>query len=61
MLVDSVSYYTSLISIYSVITILVFVFPLIMWRSYLQGKSMVFRFLFCIITQTCYLSNLVLF
>lgn len=60
MLVDSVSYYTSLISIYSVITILVFVFPLIMWRSYLQGKSMVFRFLFCIITQTCYLSNLVL-
>lgn len=31
-----------------------------MWRSYLRGKSMIFCFLFCIITQTCYLSNLVL-
>lgn len=60
MLVDSVSYYTSLISIYSVITILIFVFQLVMWRSYLRGKSMIFCFLFCIITQTCYLSNLVL-
>ncbi len=60
MLIDSVSYYLSMIEIYSVLTILLFVFPLIMWRSYLRGKGMVFRFLFCIITQTCYISNLVI-
>lgn len=60
MLIDSVSYYLSLIGIYSVLTVLLFVFPLIMWRSYLRDKGMVFRFLFCLITQTCYITNLVL-
>ncbi len=60
MLIDSVSYYLSMIGVYSVLTILLFVFPLIMWRSYLRGKGMAFRFLFCVITQTAYISNLVI-
>lgn len=60
MLIDSVSYYLSMIGVYSVLTVLLFVFPLIMWRSYLKNKGMVFRFLFCAITQTCYISNLVI-
>jgi len=49
-----------MIGVYSVLTVLLFVFPLIMWRSYLKNKGMVFRFLFCVITQTCYISNLVI-
>lgn len=60
LLIDSKFYLLSMLSVYAVIIFLVLLLPLFMWRRYLRGKSMIYRFLFCVITQTCYLTNLVL-
>ena len=60
LLIDSRFYLLSMLSVYAVIIFLILILPLFMWRRYLRGKGMIYRFLFCIITQTCYLTNLVL-
>lgn len=60
MLIDKGAYICSMLQIYSALIALSIVFPLIMWRDYLKGKSGIYRFLFCIITQNVYNANLVL-
>ncbi len=60
MLYDTFYYYTSMLKVYGAIFIIVFAFPLVMWREYLRDKRYSFRFLFCLITQNCFCINLVL-
>lgn len=60
MLIDSAAYYLSLFQLYFFLTLLFFIFPMVMWRSYLKGKGAEFRFLFCVLTQSCFVANLVL-
>ncbi|MDD3881152.1 MAG: hypothetical protein PHI27_02745 [Eubacteriales bacterium] len=60
MLFDTFYYYTSMFKVYAAIILIVFAFPLVMWREYLRDKRYSFRFLFCVITQSCFCINLVL-
>lgn len=60
MIVDSVAYVISMLQVYGVAVVLLFVIPMIMWKEYLTNKRLGERFLFCLITQTAYLVNLVL-
>lgn len=58
--VDTAYYVTSMLEVYAAAAFLILGFPLFMWRRYLKGRGAVYSFLFCIITQTCFLTNLVL-
>jgi hypothetical protein len=49
-----------MLEVYACAIILVLLFPLVMWRDYLKGKSYVRCYLFCLLTQNCFLINLVL-
>ncbi len=60
MIADTTAYVISLIKVFSGATILILVLPLLMWHNYLKGKSYTYRFVFCVITQNCFLINLVL-
>jgi hypothetical protein len=60
MIVDSVAYVIEMLKVYACVIALVFLFPRFMWRDYLKQKPLCERFLFCLITQTCFLINLVL-
>lgn len=60
MIVDTFSYVLSMLLIYGIAILLLFVLPMLMWKNYLTEKSLGQRFWFCIITQTAFLVNLVL-
>ncbi len=60
MIVDTASYIISMLQVYGTAILLLFGLPLLMWKNYLKNKSMGECFLFCVITQTAFLVNLVL-
>lgn len=60
MLVDSISYYMSMLACYGAAAFLVIIFPLSMWRDYLKSKPFVEKIMFCIVSQTAFIVNLVL-
>lgn len=60
MLVDLYSYIGYMLRVYGVLCVLLFVIPLSMWKVYLAKKSLGEKFLFCLITQTAFLVNIVL-
>lgn len=60
MIVDLASYIKYMVLVYGALILLLFGMPLIMWKNYLAKKSFSERFLFCLITQTAFIVNLVL-
>ena len=60
MIADTTAYVVSLIKVFCGASVLIFVLPLFMWHNYLKKKSYSYRFAFCVITQNCFLINLVL-
>lgn len=60
MIVDTAAYVWSMIQVFASATILLVLFPLFMWRHYLREKDYAYRFVFAIVTQNCFLINLVL-
>lgn len=60
MIVDRVVYLWSMVQVYVVTGFLEIGFPLLMWRSWLRGRSAGQRLMFCVLTQTTYLVNVVL-
>lgn len=60
MIADTPYYIASLIRVFCASTFLIVVMPLIMWHNYLKNKSYGYRFVFCVVTQNCFLINLVL-
>lgn len=60
MIVDRLSYILSMLQVYGTLVLLLFVLPMLMWKNYLTKRSLGERFLFCVISQTAYLVNLVL-
>lgn len=60
MIVDSTAYWLSMISVYAAMIFLIILFPMLMWRSYLRGKPIGEKVMFSILTQTCFLVNVVI-
>lgn len=60
MIADTTAYVSSLLQVFSGAAFLILALPLLMWRGYLKGKPYSYRFIFCVITQNCFLINLVL-
>lgn len=60
MIVDRVAYLWSMVQVYAVTGFLEIGFPLLMWRSWLRGRPAGQRLMFCVLTQTAYLVNVVL-
>lgn len=60
MIVDTAAYVSSMLQVYAVIITLLLIIPMIMWKNYLTDKSLGQRFFFCVVTQTCYIVNLIL-
>lgn len=61
MLVDRITYLLTMGEIYAWIALLEIAFPMLMWRDYLRRKPMGERFMFCVLTQTAFLVNAVIF
>ena len=60
MIVDRAIYLWSMVQVYVVTSFWEIGFPLLMWRSWLRGRSAGQRLMFCVLTQTTYLVNVVL-
>ena len=59
MLVDRSVYLLTMAQVYFWIALVEIFFPLFMWRDYLKGKPLGERLMFCVLTQTTYLVNVV--
>lgn len=60
MIVDRMTYLLTMWQVYAAIALTEICFPLFMWRDYLKNKPFGERIMFCVITQTAYLVNVVI-